>query len=85
MPFKLPDNPSRIAPALRIYLHADTATGSGVMRIKEFEFFEVESPLPARNADRGEQNQVSEDPQLWLLPRGPRNNITSAGNRPRCG
>jgi lysophospholipase L1-like esterase len=42
MPFKLPDNPSRIAPALRIYLHADTATGSGVLQIKEFEFFQVE-------------------------------------------
>jgi lysophospholipase L1-like esterase len=47
MPFKLPDNPNRIAPVLRIYLHADTATGSGVMQVKEFEFFEVESPLPA--------------------------------------
>jgi hypothetical protein len=56
MPFKLPNAPSRIAPALRIYLRADTATGSGVMQIKEFEFFEVESPLLARNADRGEQN-----------------------------
>jgi hypothetical protein len=58
MPLKLPDIPSRIAPVLRIYLHADTATGSGVMQIKQFEFFEVESPLPARNADRVGQNQV---------------------------
>jgi lysophospholipase L1-like esterase len=56
MPFKLPANPSRIAPVLRIYLHADTATGSGVIQVKEFEFFEVESPLPARNAGRVEQN-----------------------------
>jgi lysophospholipase L1-like esterase len=56
MPFKLPDHPSRIAPALRLYLHADRATGSGVMQVKEFEFFEVASPLPARNADRVEQN-----------------------------
>jgi lysophospholipase L1-like esterase len=56
MPFKLPDNPSQIAPVLRMYLHADTATGSGVMQIKEFEFFEVDSPLSPRNAGRGEQN-----------------------------
>jgi lysophospholipase L1-like esterase len=56
MPFKLPNVPSRIAPALRIYLHADTATGSGVLQVKEFEFFEVDSPLPARNADWREQN-----------------------------
>jgi hypothetical protein len=56
MPFKLPAVPSRIAPALRLYLHADTATGSGVMQVKEFEFFEVESPLPARSADPVEQN-----------------------------
>jgi lysophospholipase L1-like esterase len=56
MPFKLPDKPGRIAPVLRIYLHADTATGSGVMQVKEFEFFEVDSPLSPRNADRREQH-----------------------------
>jgi lysophospholipase L1-like esterase len=49
MPFKLPDNPSRIAPVLRIYLHADTAAGSGVLQVKGFEFFEVDSPLSPRN------------------------------------
>jgi lysophospholipase L1-like esterase len=49
MPFKLPDNPSRIAPVLRMYLHADTATGSGVLQVKGFEFFEVDSPLSPRN------------------------------------
>ena len=37
---------------------SNAATGSGVMQIKQFEFFEVESPLPARNADRVEQDQV---------------------------
>jgi hypothetical protein len=56
MPFKLPDVPSRIAPVLRMYLHADTATGSGVLQVKGFEFFEVDSPLSPRNSDRGEQN-----------------------------
>jgi lysophospholipase L1-like esterase len=56
MPFKLPDVPSRIAPVLKIYLHADTATGSGVLQVKGFEFFEVDSPLSPRNSDRGEQN-----------------------------
>jgi lysophospholipase L1-like esterase len=48
MPFKLPDKPSRIAPVLRVYLHADTATGSGVMQVKQFEFFEVDSPISAQ-------------------------------------
>jgi lysophospholipase L1-like esterase len=55
MPFKLPDNPSRIAPVLRMYLHADTATGPGVLQVKGFEFFEVDSPLSPRNSAR-EQN-----------------------------
>jgi hypothetical protein len=47
MPFKLPDNPSRIAPVFRMYLHADTATGPGVLQVRGFEFFEVDSPLHA--------------------------------------
>jgi hypothetical protein len=63
MPFKLPDNPGRIAPSLRIYLHADRATGSGIVQVREFEFFEVDSPLSSRSADRPEQNQV-QDRQL---------------------
>lgn len=56
MPFKLPANPRRIAPVLRIYLHGDTATGSGVLQVKRFEFFEVDNPLAPRNSARGEQN-----------------------------
>jgi lysophospholipase L1-like esterase len=56
MPFKLPANPRRIAPVLRIYLHGDRATGSGILQINAFEFFEVDSPLSLRNSDRGGQN-----------------------------
>jgi lysophospholipase L1-like esterase len=44
MPFKLPEVPSRIVPFLRVFLHADTATGSGVLQIKEFAFFQVDAP-----------------------------------------
>jgi len=49
MPFQIArQTQAEIAPVLRIYLHADTATGSGVMQIKEFEFFEVDSPVIRR-------------------------------------
>jgi lysophospholipase L1-like esterase len=44
MPFKLPDHPGKIAPVLRVYLHADKATGAGVLQVKEFEFFQVDGP-----------------------------------------
>ena len=53
MPFRLPDAPGPISPTLRVYLHADTATGSGVLQVRQFEFFEVDSPLPAADAGRG--------------------------------
>jgi hypothetical protein len=49
---QMPDMPNRIAPSLRIYLHADTATGSGVMQVKEFEFFQVDDPDAKVSAGR---------------------------------
>jgi hypothetical protein len=54
MPFKLPDMPTRIAPVVRAYLHVDTATGSGVIQVKEFEFFQVDAPDP-KGLDRTEE------------------------------
>jgi lysophospholipase L1-like esterase len=44
MPFKLPGVPASIAPTLWIYLHGDTATGTGMLQIQEFEFVEVDDP-----------------------------------------
>lgn len=54
MPFRLPDRPAPIAPVLRVYLHGDHAKGSGVLQVRQFEFFEVESPLSPPGAGRNE-------------------------------
>jgi lysophospholipase L1-like esterase len=56
MPFRLPAAPAPIRPLLRVYLHADTATGPGILQVRQFEFFEVDSPLTVRDAGRSEQN-----------------------------
>jgi len=37
-------------------LHADTATGSSALRARQFEFFQVDSPLTVRSTGRPEQN-----------------------------
>ena len=56
MPFRLPEATAPISPTLRVYLHADTATGSGILQVRQFEFFEVDSPLTAPRARRSGQD-----------------------------
>jgi len=48
MPFKLGYFPKPVTPFLWIYLNGDHATGDGVARIEQLEFFQVNDPRAPR-------------------------------------